>query len=206
MYFLELNKIYHIKCVTQFDALDGVYEIVQKKNYPELIRDNIDMVANCYSKVGLDQQAWEADAVNMQNDTFYKLEYPGDTAKRFSIWLPDSKIATYPDSNVFRYKKLMMLVDLGIFDNDDEITSISNTIKNLIATNLGIDTDPRVSAYDDMWLSGQQYKDIENIREAAKGTIVNYISENNKLVNQLAEANSRIAALEELVAALSNQP
>lgn len=206
MYYLELNKIYYIQCIPQFEDLNGVYEIVQKKNYAELIREGIDIVAHCYSKVGLTQQDWQADAANMQDETFYKLEYPGDTSNRFFIWLPDSKIASYPDSNVFRYKKLMLMTDLGIFDNEDDLSSTVSTLKELLATNLGIVSEPRVSAYGDIWLSKQQYEDIENIRETASGEVVNCVSENKKLINQLSKANARIAALEDLVAALSNQP
>ena len=206
MYYLELNKIYHIQCVTPFSTLDGVYEVVQKKTYAELIRDGIDMVADCYEKVNLTADDWEADAVNMQQDTFYKLEYPSDQLIRPHIWLPDSKIASYPDSNIFRYKKLMLMVNLGIFDNADGLTSAMTTIKNLLSTNLGIDCDPRATAYEDIWLSAPQYEAIEDARDTLRGTVINYISENNRLVNDLNKANARIAALEDLVAALDNQP
>ena len=80
------------------------------------------------------------------------------------------------------------------------------TLKNLLLTNLGIDDDPKVTTYNDMWLSEPQYLSIEADRDALKGTVVNYISENNRLMIELNKANARIASLDVLVAALDNQP
>jgi len=207
MYYLELNKIYYFQCVSQFSTLNGIYEVIQKKTYPELISDGIDMVALCYDKAGLTSDDWDADAESMQNDVFYKLAAPSDNLDQPFIWLPDSKIAAYPDSSVYRYKKLMVMLNLGIFEDSNELSSSMQTIKNLLLANHGISTDALVTKYSDIWLTEAQYDNVVQSRDSLKGTTVNYISENNRLVSELNQANARIAALEALVAALdANQP
>ena len=98
----------------------------------------------------------------------------------------------------------MLVTDLGVYDNADQLSSTIDTLQNLLHTNIGIDVNPTVNAYDDIWMSKTDYENIESDRETVKGTVVNYITENNKLTQQLLRANARIAALEELVSQMSS--
>lgn len=202
MIYLELNKVYFMEFLPAYDALDGIYEVVQKKNYNELVLDSIDIVANFYDKVGLTEEDWAVDAPTLQMDYFYKLEFPGDGLEKLFIWVPSAKLKGYPNPNVKRYKRITLMADLGVIDDDTDITDAIGVINNTLLDHIGVEANCDPGIYDQTWMTGAEYAAVVADRETRKTTVVNPVTQVRQLNDQLMIANNRIAALEDIVRAI----
>ncbi len=212
MTYLELNKAYYIEFRPTYANMNDVYLVTQKITYTELIKNGIDITGRFFDKIvpTTGVPTWDdfaqdtIDGVKAIDDTYYRLERPSEELENEYIWAPASTFINYPDSDIGHYKKLMLTLDLGIWDDKDKLTAAIDTIENVLHSNLGIQPGVVVSQYDKIWLKTSAYQtDIVDARAAEAGRAINHYSSLVTTLDALSKANNRITALETLVAELS---
>lgn len=199
---IETDKVYLFKFKPGFESLDGIYKVTHQLNYEEILEENIDLYKELYEKVNKTRQDLDQDIENYKDDVFFKLEKPGDTVEPFYFYIPETLLNQYPDSNVAEYNKVMMTIDLGLFANPDILTSLITAVSEIISTNQGITVQPVLMTYGKQWMLTADYEQLEQNRENAKGNIINYFSECNRLTDELNKAQARIQALEDIIKSL----
>lgn len=200
MYLMEIDKIYIFKFIPGYESLDGVYKVVQKLTFDEILSTGVDMMAGFYSLVEKDDSVYEADRVDFKNEVFLKLLKPSDVSLETSaIWVPTSKLKEYPNPNVKEYDRLSAVIDLDVFESAQDISVLQTMIYDLIHFRFGIETTVDVVKYDSVWYTNEMYDDLMAEREQHKADMDNPIVQVNELNAELTEARARIAALEEIL-------
>lgn len=198
--YIKIDESFQFTFTPDFSILDGVYLVKRKSTYDELLKDGIDMVASLYSKVGKTQDDWDTDLPTYRNDIFYMIEAPNEDLDAETFYIPEGIIDGYPDPNIHEYGRLSIMANLGTHADKALLSNLVIDLQTILQTNYGITTTPRVVVYDTTWLSEDAYAAIVAAREAAKGTIINYKSESVRLEQELVNAQTRIAALEQIIA------
>ena len=198
--YIDLNETYKFTFKTDFQSMNGIYKVVQKMTYDEVILAGIDMVEKLYSRVDKDAVAWDEDIKTYRELPFYKLEEPGVNVDVKYLYMPEALIDGYPDPNIHEYAKLTLVTDLGEHTDDAVVSDIIAAVKDLLTTAYGIDNDPKLVTYKQSWLTDQEYAAIVAGREATKTGAVNYRAESLRLAQELANAQTKIQALEQIIA------
>lgn len=186
-----------------FSVIDGIYKVTQELTYADILANKINMVESFYSKVGASASQWSIDIKNeslgFAANSFYKLESVNNKLEPTIIYITKQIIDTYPDANIKKYSKLMLVLDLSVFDNPTLMTSVKDKVEQLIMNESGIDTESVLSVYDDVWMTVSDYDALEVIRNGNKTNSIDLYTENQRLKEQLSAANVRVNALEEII-------
>ncbi len=197
--YVYMDTVQIFKFKPDFISLDGVYKVTQCLTYGEIVDQQFNMVEELYGKVGKNATDWTNDVSNYIDDKFYKLESLGNVLDPEIVYIPESIIDTYPDSNVKEYTKVMMMINLGVFHNPTLLTTINTKIKELLQSETGILVEPILSVYEKVWMSDTTYASIELNREDTKKCISNLFTENKKLIDEVARLNNKVASLESIL-------
>jgi hypothetical protein len=211
---LTINKHYNFlfdPTGDVFNQLNGIYFVERALVHADIINEEIDLYVDLYEKVGLAEAELHAQLDNYMNGVYYKLVSPEDGS---FIWMPESLMVGYPDANVAMYKKVMLLTDLGVFDDPDVLLAIKDIVNNTIKAKVGtllvndeqVEPTTIVSVYGTVWLTHEQYANIATDRNNIAKRDPNYVVDyHERYIQQLAEVarlNTQITALEEIVATL----
>ncbi len=118
------------------------YEIVAVRNLSELARTGIDPKKSIYAAMGLidgsGSFSWEAE----ERSNPFILTLKGSAGNVITI--PDTYINSYPDTSVILYQRAIIAVDMGIFPEDEDLTSIANDLAELAALRTGMPASSKV--------------------------------------------------------------
>ena len=192
----DIDQICRFTFVASWAALDGIYKLTQQLSFNEIKNSDIDLVATTYTLANKTAGDYENDLPTFTDLTFLKLQKV-DTET--VIYVPSTFISKIPEYDIHARTKLVLTLDLGVFNDISEIDTISNTIKSIISTSYGIIEDPVIFSYGTEYLSDREYSDIEDARELNKTTVVNYYSETQRLIEELNNAKNKIIAYESLL-------
>ena len=174
---IQLDRSYKINFKTEedgagadFSVLDGFYEVVRSYGWNELNASGIDLQESLLDHAGIaDKTAIRTLQQNWANDAFY---YCIGMDKDRQIWVPESIIKGYPDPRIGSYKKLMLTIDLGVFANPEDFSTMGKEIMNYLRSNYGIDRpDGIVAAYGNQWMTVKEYEETDSRRQAGQGLV-----------------------------------
>lgn len=174
---IKIGEIYDFRFGTHDDnekytPLDGIYKVLDIYSYTRILEEDVDLYELTFSKVNILKDSFESEVVKYKYDNIYMLEsvLDGDT-----ICIPESLIIGYPSPDVKEYPKIMLSIDLGVFDSPETVLQIEEIVKNTILQTLGSDiatgtnepVDPKVSAvvYMKEWMSVSDYLELRNNRK-----------------------------------------
>lgn len=174
---IQLDRSYKICFKTEedgagadFSILDGFYEVVRSYGWNELNASGIDLQESLLDLAGIvDKTAIRSLQQNWVNDAFY---YCIGMDQDRQIWVPESIIKGYPDPRIGSYKKLMLTIDLGVFANPEDFSTMGKEIMNYLRSNYGIDRpDGIVAAYNNQWMTVDEYEATDSNRQGAQGLV-----------------------------------
>lgn len=197
----SLNVVYKFSFVAPFNVYDGYYKVLRILTFDELLADNVSLL-DLYTGAGLTQNELDAAASDFRSDRILKLVDITDESNVRHI--PMSLGELEPDPNVKAYPRLVLAVDLGVFDNVDKVIATQDTISSIVAKGLGISEDVLVFSTEDTWMTLEEYNEYEAARVARKTGLVNLYSEVQRLRKELDAANVKIQYYEEKLIALGN--
>lgn len=151
-----------------FTQLDGFYEVVRSYGWNELMGARIDLQKNLLDHAGItDTTLIRTLQANWINDAFY---YCIGMDRDRQIWVPESIIKGYPDPRIGSYKKLGLVLDLGVFANSDDFSSLGKDIMKYLKSNYGIDRpDATIMVYGNEWMTVEDYNNTDLRRKHIQG-------------------------------------
>ena len=172
---IQLDRCYKISFKREedgaganFSILDGFYEVVRSYGWNELNGAGINLQESLLDHAGItDSAVLRSLKQNWANDCFYLCI--GMDADR-QIWVPSSIIKGYPDPRIGSYKKLGLVLDLGVFANQDDFATLGKDIMNYLRSNYGIDRpDATVAVYGNQWMTVSEYENTDLVRKNLQG-------------------------------------
>lgn len=151
-----------------FTILDGFYEVVRSYGWNELMGARIDLQKNLLEHAGItDTTLIRTLQTNWVNDAFY---YCIGMDRDRQIWVPESIIKGYPDPRIGSYKKLGLVLDLGVFADSDDFSTLGKDIMKYLKSNYGIDRpDATVMVYGNQWMTNEEYLNTDLRRKSVQG-------------------------------------
>lgn len=197
MFMPIVNSAYSFTFKKDFDKLDGIYLVLQHMTFEEVVKDKELDPLKTYLACQLDEEKFKSDLVslNLREETFLKLS-DVDTKEVFAI--PYCLLQNIPDHSIKKYKKLVFTVDLGAFENMEQLTHIEDIVNQHVKSALGIDSKSILYEYGEEYLSRKEYEKREEERIKRKKNCINPFSTIRDLSEKIKSLNSRIAALEEI--------
>lgn len=176
---IHINTVYNFKFGTSegmdsYTSLNGIYKVLDIYSYQRILNEDVDLYTLTFSKVNVSKETFETEIIKYTGDNFYMLQSVLDED---IICIPDSLIIGYPSPDVKEYPKLMLSVDLGVFDAPETVLMLENIIKETIVKTIGAEitdgtevepVDPKVSVvvYLKEWMSCSDYVKIRQERKA----------------------------------------
>ena len=151
-----------------FTLLDGFYEVVRSYGWNELMGARIDLQENLLDHAGItDTTLIRTLQTNWVNDAFY---YCIGMDRDRQIWVPESIIKGYPEPRIGSYKKLGLVLDLGVFANSEDFSTLGKDIMKYLKSNYGIDRpDATVTVYGNQWMTVEDYENTDLRRKVIQG-------------------------------------
>lgn len=187
-----------------YTDLDGIYCVTQILTLQEMLTDNNDFLKNFYIKAGKTIETYNEDLLKLKDYKVLKLLNPSTLNEDSALFVSMYYLAKQPDHNVKKYYKLALGLNLGVFDNAENMSYLTANISQMLSSALGITNAPELFVIDEVWLTTDSYKDIEDNRTATGDSVINYFSENVRLQNTITDLRSRLAAYEEIIKNIAN--
>ena len=151
-----------------FSLLDGFYEVVRSYGWNELMGARIDLQKDLLDHAGItDTTLIRTLQTKWVNDAFY---YCIGMDQDRQIWVPESIIKGYPDPRIGSYKKLGLVLDLGVFANSEDFSTLGKDIMKYLKANYGIDRpDATVMVYGNQWMTDEEYNNTDLKRKSIQG-------------------------------------
>lgn len=175
---VKIDETYDFKFGTNDDQdaytpLNGIYRVLDIYSYTRMLEEDVDIYELTFKKIGILKESFESEVVNYKHDNIYMLQSVVDDD---IICIPDSIIIGYPSPDVKEYPKVMMSLDLGVFDSPESLVVLEQLIKDTIVEKLGKDIvnedtveplDPKVSVvvYMKEWMNNSDYHTLRENRK-----------------------------------------
>lgn len=195
-----VGTTYKLAFTNPFNVADGIYTVMKIMTYDEAIGDNV-VLNQIYIDAGKTDADYQNDIPTLRTDKILKIKSVSDDKLRY---VPMSFLKYEPNANVKEYMRLVIGVDLGVFDNMNDVLYLKNTIQNLIDGGMGINNEPLIAAVNTtVWMTEEEYNQTVVSRESRKNTLINLYTENARLRKELDAANVKVAGYENTLIALS---
>lgn len=188
---------YKFGFIPDFSSLDGVYSVVKIYSYEELINDGIDLNDGLYSKVGKTPANLEEDISLYRNEDIYKLVDPDNSEN--ILYVPFPILLSTPDPNIKKYSKLVVGINVGPCEDSSELDHVMTTMHEILEKMVGYTQTPQAFSIGSVWMTDSEYADLVAQRQTASREVVNYYSENLKLLNEISGYKAQIAALTQTI-------
>lgn len=197
--FIIPGVTYKLTFITGFEELDGLYTVMQLLSNEEMVINEY-TVEDTYTELGKTEDEFIVDKPTYFNNIYIKIRSIENDKIYF---ISELMLENIPDFSAKKYYNLGLLVDLGIYGHQDDLSGITLTIRNLLETNYGITTNPIVMTHGkDVWLTDTEYNTIKTTRESNKGIIENPYTVIQNQLTELTSLRQRVIALENLLIAL----
>lgn len=182
---------------SKFDALNGIYQVVQIESFAYARANNVDFVSTTYVGAGLGQTDWDTDYTNYTNDDVYFLQSTDGTSTIYPV--PQSMLDGEPDFQVEKFSNLILTVVLGEWSDPTELTWVVNNINETVASATGVTNNAQLYAdsASSTWMRLADYNKMAAARKAAVVTL-------NPRPIQIQELQAQVQSLKTLVTVYEN--
>lgn len=201
MFTPYVGTVYKFTFKSPFNMYDGIYTVLRIMTFDEVVEDNVNLL-KLYVDASLTEEDFDNDINTIRNDKILKLSTVNDDGN--IVYIPMFLSLYEPDPNVKQYASLALGVNLGVFDNIEELNIIKHVIESTIAKKYGIPDSAAIFSINDIWMTDTEYAAIEHERAKYSKQLINLYSENERLRRELDSANIKIAYYEEKIIAGSD--
>ena len=201
MFTPYVGTVYKFSFAAPFNAYDGIYTVLRIMTFDEVLADNVNLL-KLYTDVSKTEEDFNDDINTIRNDRILKLE---DINNKDNVRYIPSFLSLYePDPNVKQYASLAICINLGVFDNIEELNIIKNLLESTIAKKYGIPDSAAVFSIKNIWMTETEYAIEERKRAVTSRTMINLYSECERLRRELESANVKIRYYEDKIIAGSD--
>lgn len=202
MFTPTVGVSYYFTFRLNFNTLNGVYHLVQSLTFKECIDNDIDLMSTCFKLVGYTEEQYLLDLDMIKEHNILKLVNPDTMDADSAIYIPFIYLDKVPDHRIKKYYKLALGLNLGVLDNVELMEATIATMKEHISAATGITDDPTIFEISHVWLTDDQYNDIEASRDQSAKKILNYFTENVRYEKEITRLRSKLVAYEEIISSL----
>lgn len=151
-----------------------LYEISAIRTLSELARSGVDPKKSIYAAMGLVDGKNDFVWADEEKANPYILTLSGSNGNIITI--PDTFITSYPDTSIILYQRGIVAVDLGIFPEDEDLSSIATDLADLAQSRTGMPASSKVHLLPlKTQPTSEQHLAYENVRKYHKPeSISNY--------------------------------
>ena len=196
---VELGWTYKFKFITGFESLNNIYTVVKIYSYDEFLAEGLTLI-DLYTSVGKDADDLENDLLteeyNYTTQEIYKLRHPEyyDSV----IYVPEGIISEIPNFNIKKYSNVAVAMNLGVYPGDETFSAIREIMSEHMESQLGYADTADLITIGHVWLTDQEYSNLQAEREVNKKNVINYFSECKNLRESNTKLNSIIDNYEKL--------
>lgn len=191
------NYVYSFVFKSIFATLNGIYRVESITSYAELLKNNIDIYKVTYKVYGATDDAFKSDLDTIRKGRIVKLVLV--TNEETIIYIPEHLFDKIPDANVQKYLSLGLAVNLGIFDNIDDLNDIKDEVDQIISSMTGITNKTTIFKVKDQWMTSAEYQAIDDARKLAITRISNHFTDKQTLLKEIDSLKVKIKHYEDLL-------
>lgn len=198
------GTVYKMIFESGYNSFDGVYKLASLMTYDEYIEKGGNLLVDFYTPNQKTEEDLNNDLPNIRISKIMKLVSP-NTDETVEHYAPIIFLKETPDFNIKKYMKFGIVGYVGITDNPDDLSFIKENIKEQFEAALGITIEPQYVSTGEIWLSDEEYAEVLKERDDTKKRVINYYSENVRLVQQNTQLRTMIGEYKTLVIALQKE-
>lgn len=191
------NHVYKFTFKSVFSALNNIYRVESITSYAELLSNNIDIYTVTYKANNATDDAFKADLDTIRSGRIIKLVLI--TNESTVIYIPEHLFDKVPDGTIQKYLKVGLAIQLGIFDNINDLNEIVDEVEQIIITKTGIANKTNIFKISDAWMTKSEYQIIDDTRKAAITRISNHYTDKQKLLQTVDSLKTKIKYYEDLL-------
>lgn len=182
---------------------DVIYEVTAIREISDIEHQGVDVYETFYSRFGL------ANGVEIDGETF---NYEDEVKKnpfiitiegtdRTVIYVPSTFIVKFPDVNEqLLYSRLVIALDIGMLPDDVNLDSEIKELSELATARIGTKVDAKlVKTVSTTQPTLDQHLLMENNRKGNIKQVLNAVTQNDNLKEQVKELNLQIQTLLEII-------
>lgn len=192
--FIKPGVTYRLTFVSGFESLNGLYTVSKLLSHEEMLINEFSIL-DFYLAVGKTETEFLADKLDYINYDYIKITSITDETKIY--YTNALLLQNIPDFSAQPYQQLGIAINIGIYEDENDVIGITNAIKTLLESNYGIVCTPSLFSHNaKQWLTDAQYQAIVDERLAHKTVVVNEHMLLNQLSIENASLRAKIASLE----------
>lgn len=193
--------VYKFSFSPGYTALNGIYHVGQILTFQEMLKNNESLVDRFYALVDKSTEDYNADLAHIRNDKILKLLNPDTLVDSGAIFAPMYYLNSEPDFNVKKYYNLAVGLNLGLYENPEQLSYILTNLKQQFEAALGITNAPELFEINHKWMTKDDFEtNVEDVRKSNATSILNYFSETKRLETEITKLRSKLAAYEDIIA------
>lgn len=194
------NFVYYFTFKQTLNSLNGIYNVESILSYAEILRTNIDIFKLTYQANSLSSDIFNADLETIRLGKIAKLISVTDTS--VVLYVPEHLFDKVPDGSVQKYFQMGLAVDLGIFDDPEQLSVIRSEIEQIVNSMLGTTNKTVIYTVKNIWMTTDAYQEIANDRETKVTRVSNHYTDKLSLIKQVDSLKTKLAYYETALKAL----
>jgi len=190
-----LNSVCAYTFTGGFASLNGIYTVAELISFSEALTQGIDFTIHLYIPAGLSPAQYTTDASSYQNTTVLYLQPVNGTGT--AIYVPSSLLATMPDPMVGCYNNLAIGVELGLFDDQTQLSWIISELNQIISATVGVTNAVKLYSLGTTYMSVSAYNALVAARKDSQ-------SPYTTLYEQIQQQDAALTAAQALNAYYQN--
>lgn len=203
VYQINVGYVYKFVFHSSIESINGKYKLLNIMVLEDLLKLGIDLFKDVLNPIGMTQEDFNNNVLpNLDNKIrIFKLKNVEDVTKTY--YIPEFLIIQQPEFGVKPYLRLGLAVNLGVFNNINRIEWIKNEIEDILRGKLGVNKEAIIFATEEVWLTDNEYQEIENERQNNIDNTESIYVINQKLRNEITNLQSLINEYEQLIIRLN---
>jgi hypothetical protein len=199
---IAVNYAYEFTMNSTLSVLDGIYTVSSVLSYTDMIAQNLDLFALTYQTNNLTEDNFNSDLDQIRVERILKLISVDDES--IIVYIPEHFLRKVPDGSVQKYLQLGLAINLGIFDDADQLSVIRSEVEQVIAAMAGVSNKTIVYTVKNKWMTESEYASIDTERKAEITRTKNHYTDKLELTKQVDSLKTLITYYEEALKKLSN--
>jgi len=154
----------------------------------------LDLFALTYKPNSILETAFNDDLEIIRTEKIAKLSLVTD--ENTVIYIPEHFFDTIPDGSVQKYFRLGLAIELGIFDDADQLSTIRNEVEQIVESMAGVANKTVIYTVSNKWLTTTDYADLDAARQAAITRVRNHYTDKLALQKEVDSLRTLIGYYE----------
>jgi hypothetical protein len=135
-----INAVCSYAFTQNFASLNGIYTLEDVTSFNEAVANGVNFIADLYTPAGLAASQFTTDAPTYVKDAVLHLLPKNST--QVPLFVPASVLNSIPDPMVSCYNNLAIGIQLGLFEDPDQLTWVIAELNQLLGSAVGTTSGP----------------------------------------------------------------